>query len=333
MTVQSARPGVFAFAKQSAIGTPAAAPDFAVPKSGGGIGPARDRADLPVTRASQGRAGQYVQRARAEAGALRVLGFPAPMGALLYQIMGAQTVSGAGPYLHTFTMADAFPTPMTVWDLVADQWFRFTDVFLTRMAILGVSGENVVCELGMVGFNGGPVSAPTYTLHDDTPRHKFIGSTVKLEADGASPVALDTAEEVALEIDRAPELRYGASLTPKHVVPVRNVSFRSALLYDPAQQGQDFLKAARLGAVAATEMGQDIESGSFEVTFGRHPIDATKYFKIASNADNWEYDMDRPESDPGGGVLTLAPAGVVKQPAAGGSEVTIELANDEAGLY
>ena len=138
-------------------------------------------------------------------------------------------------------------------------------------------------------------------------------------------------------IRRALELRYGASLTPQMVVPEREVDFSATITYSEEgnNQGWDFLEGAALGDVGATGgPTQDLLRGSFSASFGRHPEEADRELSFVSNGANWEYDVERPDPDPGGGPIEMEPAGMVVDPdGTGGTEVTITLANDTAGVY
>lgn len=335
--MESKRKGVFAFAKQTAKGDDAAAPLFALPKNGGGIRPTTDKEALPLTTEGAQRWGNYKQRARA-AGTVTVLAHPEALGLLLYEVCGAQAVTGVGvPFEHEFTVVDTVPfnNPLTVWDMVGGDWWKFTDVYVTKLTIRGSEGGLVYCEFDVIGYQATPVAAPVYTLVAPDPRFKYIGTTVELEADDDVPVEVTNVNSVELVIDRAPSIRYGSSLVPVTITPERMVDFSVGLVYDTSgnNQGWDYLKAAHLGDVAGTELSQDLPKGSFRVSFGRHPELAGRELTIAGNGQNWEYDVARPDSDPGGGDLEMDVAGVVVRPDAGGTEVTITLANETAGLY
>lgn len=334
----SRRIGVFGFGKQAAKGTPLAAPTYTVGKSGGAMRAVPDIADLPLTGDSAARRGRYKQRERGE-GTVTLMVNPDAVGLLFYEACGSQThAGGSAPYTKTFPIVDNVPqaNPMTVWDMVGNDWWRFTDTYISRLRLAGTSGENLVVELTLVSLNAEAVAAPTYTLLDEEPRHKYIGGTTKLEADSDTPTEMDNVESVELVIDRALELRYGASLTPAFVIPDRNVDFSAGLLFDDSgnNQGWDFVRQSALGTTGTGAVSQDMASGgSFEVRFGRHPEDATRYLEIASTEDNWEYIAERPEADPGGGPIEFDVAGPVNRPAAGGSEVVITLLNDVAAAY
>jgi hypothetical protein len=180
------------------------------------------------------------------------------------------------------------------------------------------------------------VAAPVYDLLPSEPRYKFIGSTVLLEADSAVPIEVDNAQSIEVSINRNFEIRYGARLTPSYVIPDRNVDFSAGVLFDDSgnNQGWDYLHQAALGTTGTGAITQDIAGGgSFEVTFGRHPDDPTRFLRVASNGANWEFDVERPAPDPAGGPIEFDVAGIARRPDAGGSEIAITLVNDHAGAY
>lgn len=336
MTTQSRRLGVLAFAKQASLGTPAAAPTFAVPIISGGLRPMPENAELPLTSDTLAEHGDYRQRVRG-GGTVTILAHPEAIGLLLYHAMGAQAVSGAGPYTHTFTLADALPVdePITLWSLVGDDWIRFSDAFLGRLVLRGSSGQNVMVELGdVVAFDYDDVAAPAYTLTEPEPRFKYLGSTTLLEADNATPVAVENMEAAELTIDRGLELRYAASLTPTSITPARRVAFLASLVWDGDYQGWDFFRASAYGTTATGGgPSQSLPAGSFDVTFARHPASAPRALRLFSPEDNWQYQVERPDADPAGGPIEFDAGGKVIRPSGGGTEVTVELINDTAGAY
>lgn len=332
------RKGIFAFGRQTAVGTPLTQPTYALPVISGSGKPVRERAALPAAPGSLARLGDFVQRARG-GGTIQLLAHPDALGLLVYEVMGAQTVAGTGPYTHTFTMADAPPLPMTAWSLVGDQWWKLTDTYLTRLTGRGVSGENVIVEIEFMSLDAvEQVAAPTYTLVGKEPRYKYIGSTVKLEADAATPVTVTNIESVELAIVRGLNLRYGSGLRPALATfGERVVDFAALAVYDTAglNQGWDFLRVAHTGlAAAAQPLSQLLTRGSFEVLFGRHPADAARSLKVFSNGAAWEYAVERPDSDASSTEpLEYDISGAVVSPDGVATEVTVELKNDVVAVY
>jgi hypothetical protein len=336
MATVSRRKGALGFAKQASRGSAAANPTFTVPKVSGGLKPRTERGDLPLTGDTVQRWGPFKHRAGG-GGTVTILAHPEAAGLVIYEVTGAQAVGAGsnGAVLHTFTLADTIPfdNPLTIWDLVGDEWWKFVDAYISKITIRAASGDLVFIEMDVASFTAVPAAAPTYTLTEPEPRFKYIGGTFKAEADNATPALMTNIQSVELVIDRALTMHYGASLTPQEVECDRIVDFAAGIRYDSAQQGWDFLKGAHLGAVAGTSQEQTLLRGSFDASFGRHPVSTGRLLRVVSNGANWDYDTERPDSDPAGGAITYDAAGPVGRPTGGGTEITITLANETAGTY
>ena len=227
---------------------------------------------------------------------------------------------------------------MTVWSKVGDSWWRFRDTFVSRLSIQGSTGENVQLEMDLLSFHYNPSAAPTLPggePADEEPRLKYIGSTTQLEANSATPVTLTNVENVALEIDRAPELRYGAQVNPSTYSPDRLVSFSAGMVYDSTQQGWDFLEQFFTGTVGGAGTGPDqgIARGSFDILLGKHPSSYAGSLRMQSNGANWEYETERPDAEASPSLLELEMNGPLVHPDTGTTETTLVLTNDQAGAY
>jgi hypothetical protein len=334
---ESTKQGVLAFGRQTTKGTPLASPTFAIPKLGGGVADQTDLAELALTGPTLSRFGQYKQRAWG-GGTVQFLAHPEALGLLIYEVMGAQAVSGAGPYIHTFTMADTIPNanPLTVWDMVGNNWMRFTDMWVNRLKFASESGNYVECEAEFLGLTYADVAAPTLpTLAPAEPRFKFIGSTTKAEADSATPATMTNITGVEIEIARDLQAQYGSAITPFDITPNnRIIDATLRIQYDSAQQGWDFYNWSATGqAATGGTASQLLPKGSFDITFGRHPVSSPRALQIASNGALWEYSVQRPEASPTGGPVEIEAIGQLVRHATGLTEVTVTLTNDTTAVY
>src|SRR5689334_18174517 len=122
-----------AFAKQSAKGTPSTTAAFRIPLVGGTVRPRRTVEILEETGTSRVRSQANVMQVGAEGNpeyAVR----PAALGLLLYAVLGAKAVSGAGdPYTHTFTNAAEQPW-LTFWRQLENlKYEKFVDCKVTQL--------------------------------------------------------------------------------------------------------------------------------------------------------------------------------------------------------
>lgn len=349
--------GQVAFATQPAPGTAAAAPLFSVPLISGAINPMKDYDDLPRQGGTMARLGRFAQRARGD-GTVRILCHPESLGLLLFHVTGDQSSAGVAPTTHTYLITDDYPAnPLTVWSSIGPEssaitgsaW-RFMDSYIQRLQINGTSGENLEVEVTFTSFDYSPgvtipaVSGVGSVAEDDEPRFKYIGSIVELSPNDDPLAQFSNAESVTFEIDRAPEYRYGPSLTPTIIAPDRMINFSCGMTYDTNTGGWDFLLQAFTGSLTGTGFTgsgpeQSIPEGRFDVQFGRHPADATRYLRVVSNGYNWQYTNERPDAEATPGIMEFELNGIAVAPDVdkdgdgSNSEVIITLLNDFAGDY
>lgn len=339
----SRRFGRFAFARQTAYGTPEAAPLFSVPIINGGVRPAGEYDDLPRVGSNLARLGRFVT-GRMGTGTVTILAHPEALGLLIYQAVGAYSRSGS---THTFTFQDEYPFALTVWNSIGSgtlkgRVWRFTDAFINRMRWNANSRQNIEVELDITAFSYSPLASPAdipavsgtgASDEDVSPRFKYIDSAVLLSPNASAQQEYTTAESATFEVDRAPEYRYGPSLTPTIIVPDRLVNFDTTVTYDSVLGGWDWLLEEYTGSLTGSLPTQETPAGSFDVTFGRHPTDPTKYLRVQSNGRNWEYTSEVPEAEAQPGILEYALSGIVTAPkpdlgGSGTTEATITLIND-----
>lgn len=348
------RAGVVAFARQSDVGVMATDPTYALPIVSGGLKSNRDRAVLPTTRPTSARSGEFVQRAWG-GGDQTVLAYEEPVGLLIASCMGSEaspTSLGGGLTQHVFTMSEQWTEdPLTFWSLVGDEWEVFEDCYVTKLVIAGTSGENVTVQFSIIGKPLGPLSGlvsgdptPNYTLVDDEPRAKYLGSDFWIEADDGTPVSASIMENFELSIDRTPATKYGQFLYPAILIPKRDIDFSCQLVYDDEEQGWDFYHASQQGDAAGQAPDQTVVSGSFAVKCGRHPDDAVAGLTLyngppvatvpdSMDTANWDYRAERPDANPTPDALMMEVGGLVRDPGDGDSEITVELVNAESSAY
>ncbi len=97
------------FAKQTAKGTPATAPTYTLGLTGGTLGGAEiEEADLDTTWSTRGTMGRE-RLSVVPTADLDLLASPASIGLLLKLALGAETVTGSGPYTHVITPGATIP--------------------------------------------------------------------------------------------------------------------------------------------------------------------------------------------------------------------------------
>lgn len=141
------------FAFQSAQGTPAATSDYGVQLSGGGLVVGMgENAYFEETTGAQMRSDIFATE-RHGGGNPEVLARPKSLAALLYGILGADSVTGAGdPYTHELTHATDLPW-ITWWSHLAGADFEeVSDTKISQLVISGESGQPLNIALTVEGI-------------------------------------------------------------------------------------------------------------------------------------------------------------------------------------
>lgn len=141
----------FAFAKQSAKGTPATAATDMLPFSGGSIGPTRAVDQLSETDSTRNQANDFVSQTGAE-GSPETYVRDASIHHILTSVLGAVVDSGLTPnYTHTITPANSL-SYYTFWRNQGDLlWQEFDDCMVNEVTISASAGQPLTASLSLLG--------------------------------------------------------------------------------------------------------------------------------------------------------------------------------------
>jgi hypothetical protein len=152
-----------AFAKQSAKGTPATAAAFRIPLTSGTVKPRRQIETLEETGTSRIRTQTGVLQVGVE-GTFEFAARPAALGLLLYGVLGAKAVSGAGdPFTHTFTDAAEQPW-FTLWRQLENlKYEKFVDCKFSQLALTSDNSQlGLRAAMTVMGLDPRHMAAATY---------------------------------------------------------------------------------------------------------------------------------------------------------------------------
>lgn len=148
------------FQKQAAKATvptvalpgPTAAGAYKVPFSGGGISPVHTIDNLAETDASRDAGISFVRSGGVE-GSPECYVRDAPIGALLFYVLGADVVTGTTPnFVHTLTPANSIPY-VTFWRDIGDVLFeQFSDCFVSSLTVRAGAGDPLTAVLSVNGL-------------------------------------------------------------------------------------------------------------------------------------------------------------------------------------
>lgn len=241
--------------------------------------------------------------------------FSTVLGTLLQAMWPTDTITGAGPYTHTFSGLGG-----------TQSWIA---LYQTAPGSLAETYEAGLCS--GIGFSvteeGGPLRVqfkavgkkPTVAAHTITTSNALVdgyftatGATLKFEEDNATPATQTNIRAATITVDRSVEALATAdgvsvaSLSQGKVEP----SFSLTLLF----ANYDAYKATFYGSAAGTVPSVTIVKGSVELNFV-HTITGTHSFKLT--IPSAVFAAEPPQPDPSGGPLTVQVNGYATKPGSG----------------
>lgn len=304
-------------AKQTAKGTPAAAPIYKFPFTGGNIGPDRSIGRLSETDSSRDRGTAYVQR-QSVSGTPEVYVRDSSIGMLLLGAMGADSVTGATNFVHTFTTSALLPY-MTFWkntgDLVYD---RYQDVFISSLAIRADAGNPLVASFGVQGL------ATTFASVDPAPATPLTKGAVYNYNEAAVTLgggATSSISSFELSIENNVNIQQTDDVTGYDVIAgTREVSLGFDMIFESDVEYRKF----HTGTGAGTAVSSSIFTTSASFTFTKGVNNEISFtFPVVA------YEEFPVEPQPGGDPFVV-PVRASIEPVVGSSVLTAVLKNQVA---
>ena len=319
-TIQSAIALVGA-AKQSAKGSASAQPTYSHGITDGSV------LSLDITqdreeRTSGSRFSPGVNRTEAQPGAewtCRAHARTLPL--YLYAALGAIATSGAGPYTHVLTLGEDLPY-LSLFGKMGADIHRVPDAKVDELGIswsgndpLEVSVSALGCELDFQG---------TYTPTTDDSLAGYwtpVGGTFQLDIDGTTLAAAPvTGGELSIANGASPIFLSG-SITPDDIA-VGAQEVEISLELTPANLND--WRTVATGSAAGSNIAGSPVYGSFSIAFANGADTLT----IA--ATRVPFMIDFPDSDAGGGAVTITAVGMPVLPTGGGAPLTVTVVNTVA---
>jgi len=242
--------------------------------------------------------------------------FAAPLGRFLQSLWPLDTITGAGPFTHTFSTLGATAPWVALYD-------DFTNATLKQTYEAGqCSGMSF-----SVDENGGPLrigfkavgKKPTVATYTVTTAATLAdgyftaqGAVLKFEEDNATPATHTNIQQVAVVVEKpitplaTADGLFVSNLGITRIVP----SFTMQLIWE----NWDAYRNTFFGTVAGTVPVATYAAGSVELNFV-HTVNAGWTFKLT--LDKVWMKVTPPTPDPGGAPLILTIEGEILKPAAG----------------
>lgn len=306
----------WAWAKQSAKGTPASVGVHKTPFSGGSIGPTRSVAQLSETDTSRDEGVSYVEVNGLE-GSPECYVRDTNIHSLLDLVLGSTVSSGAGPYVHTATPAAALPY-VTFWRGVGDTLFeRFEDCMVSELTISADAGGPLTASLSVMGLNTTRLTSDVWSAVPLASAGVYNYNEATVTAHGGATALISNFE---LTISNNVSTQQTDSITPYDVVPgQRSVTVGYDMIFETLAAYNEF----NYGGTSGTTQGSAITTTALNFAFAKGA--GAIEFDIP-NAAVEEFPV---EPDPGGDPI-VASVRTRAQRVTGTPLITTEVTNAKA---
>lgn len=238
------------------------------------------------------------------------------LGLYLYGALGSVATTGAGPYTHTFTTANALPY-MTAFGKMGSNIYAVEDFKVDEIAIS--FEETMPLEVSVSGMGTVANYAGTFTAGtDDTAASYFVASkgTFKIDVDSDTPVtAAVRAGEINI-MNSLESIMLAGSISPSDISEGRQEIECS---FDIVPDDLAMWRTIATGTSSGTSAAVDPVYGSFEIAF----TNGTDTLTLT--ASKVAFTCDFPDADPAGGAVSITLEGLVVKPA--GAALTAVLVN------
>jgi len=309
---------IWGLAKQVAEGTPNTTEQYGLPVYSGRSMPVQTSARVEVTDATSKVADPYKQGDEHWEADIVVPAFGAALPKLQVGMHPTDTVTGAGPFVHTHS-GEATTPP----------WFTTFNTDLLAGAVEETFEAGIMSELSISGDNtGGPARVgakyvgkrPTIATYTNaTPQvtgtdgyFTFSGGTLQYEVDSGTPVTETNIQSISLVMSRPVE-----PIATADSVSVGYLSlgkYEATVTMTLLMDDHEAYRATFYGAVGGSAPSSTIVHGSVKFTLV-HSI--TGGHTAVYTMDKVWLQAEPPQPDPAASPLTVTINGLVEKPASG----------------
>lgn len=245
---------------------------------------------------------------------------PRSVGMYALGAMGTVATTGAGPYVHAFTLADSLPYLTTFGKLGASN-YAVQDFKVDSLGFSFSGAEPVemtVSGMGTVANYAASFTATTdETVGTNAAYFRAASGTFLLDVDSSTPATANiTGGEITIANNLSSIMTSG-SISPSDIFEGRQDIECS---FDVVVDNLNDWRAIVTGTPSGTTAADAPVYGSFDIQF----TNGTDILKLA--ATRVAFLCDFPDADPAGGPVTLTFSGIVVRPSSG-SPLTITLTN------
>jgi hypothetical protein len=310
---------IWGVSKQTNEATVATTEQYGLPVYSGRSMPVQSTARVEVTDATSMAPDPYKQGDEHWAADVVVPAFGAPLGRLLSGLWTTDTISGAGPFVHTFS---ALGTS-------AINWFTTYNTDLLGGSAEETFEAGIMSQFSISGDGtGGPARVgvqyvgkrPSYAAFTNaTPQvvatdgyYTFSGAVLQYEVDSSTPVTETNIQSLTLTVPRP--------VTPIATADSVSVNFLSLGKIEPTvsmtllMDDHEAYRATFFGAVGGSAPSSTLVKGSVKFNLV-HSITGTH--SASFTMDSVILMAEPPQPDPAAAPLTVTINGVITKPATG----------------
>lgn len=336
----SGRSAVIGYGRQTAPGTPLTSPKYEVAMGGGSAAPGRSTTEFPWTAGTQDATGFYVNLISGAVQGVQVPVLPVSAVPLFQAVQGARVTTGAGPYSHIMTPADALPSLSFFYQqpyqaATNPNYVVVSDVNIGTATLswapgspltLQVDGMGVASTRAATKWTAATLAEPASVFYT------YVNAVLKADA-GATPATtlVHNVQSGSITWERnlvglqTDGIGYYAIAPQKRDITVQ--------LADVVLEDNAFLNTLYYGTPTGTTQStaSGPPTGSLDITFLLSDGTAAAAKKLQVSVPNIVYNVAQlPQADPSGApaVYTIDGNGFA---AVGGTSSTVTVLNADAG--
>jgi len=250
----------WAWAKQSARGTPGTAGPHKTPFSGGSIAPSRTIAQLSETDASRDEGVSYVEVNGLE-GSPEMYVRDTNLHSLMDITLGSTITAGAGPFTHTSTPADALPYVSFWRGIGATLYERFDDCMVSELTLSADSGGPLTAGISLMGRTATRLTVDPHSAIPIASAGVYNFNEATVTAHGGATALISNFE---LTISNNVTSQQTDDITPYDVVAgQRSVTVGYDMIFETLAAYNEF----HYGSAAGTAQGTAITTTSLVFNF------------------------------------------------------------------
>lgn len=305
--------GQFGYAIQTARGTAAAAPtvSFYASDDSDGINSEKSLETLNLTIGGKSTAVDTYTDEVEVSMETTTLAFPDMTGLLLAAAMGADTVTGSGPYVHTITAGEELPYITATEQKGARNAAlrRMTDAKVDELTINAEGVAPISIEATLAGCDAKWLAAtswngPTFDIDDGyySLANAEVLFSLSTDTPGAVPAGVNLESlEIGIANNVEATRALGSAVPLDQVEQTQSISVTISGTTDSTALYREVIT----GAAAGTDIATAVVTGSLQITFP-HNTDADQSLVIKVPAIPWECEVPAVSTDGGPFELSLS---------------------------